>query len=163
MPRQGLVVTRPILPTSVQEDRVRINMLTAIARVAADAKRDLQRTTTNWQHNVRFEVSKSLGRRAANYGFTITTDDQIWGFLNEGTDVRYRKMSENWVSKTTPDSLDSGPGAGTPMGWRGDGDGIDARNWSKILANQYDRILRDAVAQAMIFGFRDQALPRRGG
>lgn len=162
MPRQGLVVVRPILPSSVQEDRVRLNLLTAIARVAADAKRDLQRTTANWNHRVTFSVSKTLSRRAADYGFTITTDDPIWGFLNEGTEVRYAIMTQDFEAKTQPDVLDSGEGHGGFDHW-GQAEGIEARNWSKILAGRYDEILRDAVAEAMLAGFRNHALPRRGG
>lgn len=162
MPRQGLVVVRPILPSSVREDQVRLNMLTAIARVAADAKRDIRRTTAHWNHRVTFTVNKTLSRRAADYGFTITTDDLIWGFLNEGTEVRYAVMTRDFEAKTQPNVLDSGEGHGGFDHW-GQADGIEARNWSRMLAAQYEPILRDAVAQAMLAGFRNQALPRRGG
>lgn len=166
MARQGMVITQPILPESVQEDRIRLNVLTALARVSADVKRDFKRTVETWNHKVTFTPGKTFSRgargREAEYGISVTTDDRIWGWLNEGTEVRYVSLSEDFEPKTLPNTFESFEGQGGVVGW-GQNPGIPARNWTDMAERQYARPLLIAVTNAILTGLENQRLPRRGG
>lgn len=166
MARRSMIITNPILPDAVQEDRVRLNVLQAIQRTAADVKRDFQRTVATWNHRVTFDIGKRFSRgsrgREAEYGFTVTTDDEIWGWLNEGTAVRYVRMTDDFAPKTTPNVFDSEEGQGGVAGW-GNEPGIEARNWTALAEQRYERPLLIAVTNAILLGLENQRLPRRGG
>lgn len=166
MARRSMIITKPILPESVQEDRVRLNVLQAIQRTAADVKRDFQRTVTTWNHKVTFTIGKRFSRGSrgseAEYGFTVTTDDEIWGWLNEGTARRKVRMSDDFAPKTTPNVFGSEEGQGGVAGWA-EMPGIEARNWTEIVERTYERPLLIAVTNAILLGLENQRLPRRGG
>lgn len=62
--------------------------------------------------------------------------DRKWYWLNNGTDVRYAKMSRDWISKTSVNSLRSDPGRGRVLARgkkAGARPGIDARDWTGII------------------------------
>lgn len=166
MARRSMIITQPILPEAVQEDRIRLNVLSALQRVANDVRREFRRTVVTWNHRVTFETSKTFSRgargREAEYGIRVTTDDQIWGWLNEGTEVRRRAMSYDFEPKTEPNNYESFEGQGGPAGF-GEFDGIEARNWTQMAERDFQRPLLIAVTNAILAGLENQRLPRRGG
>jgi len=65
---------------------------------------DLQAATSTWKHKPTFIIRKKDGQ--------IVTRSKRFKWVNDGTRVRYAKLSKNWVSKSTPGSLVAGSGAG---------------------------------------------------
>lgn len=75
-----------------------------------DTKKDLESITRTWNHKPRFIIRKSV--RFMDAYVTVTTDDKIFHFLNEGTSKRYALMSKDWRSKTSPGMKASKAGRG---------------------------------------------------
>lgn len=63
---------------------------------------------------------------------------QIWGFLDQGTDIRYAFMSEDFVAGTTPGTFDTQPKLGQKVGFNfvEPAEGIEARGWTVLLAEE---------------------------
>ena len=81
---------------------------------AADAVvKDFQKTTQGWQHSVTFTITKQGADR------TITTDDEIWGYVDEGTPrhvitakrARVLRFATGGTPKTQPGRITSGGGS----------------------------------------------------
>lgn len=110
----------------------------AVDKLAAFAVSDLERTRGNWHHEVNFVITRPVkGTRR------ISTSDKIWWYLNLGTSVRRALLSPDWKSKTRPDWLGSGSGAGCVIlvSKRFAFPGIQARNWQRIvITNTRNRI-----------------------
>lgn len=85
-------------------------MKAALDSAADSVKRDLKSITGSWNHPVDFEVKLNISGEDATA--RITTDDDIFHFLNKGTKVRYALMSPDWKSKTKPGRMRSGSGQG---------------------------------------------------
>ena len=122
---------------------------------AADAvKRDFEKTTQGWQHRVTFTITKDGPNR------TITTDDDIWKMVDEGTpehDIypRHKRalaFSVGGRPKTRPGIIVSGSGS------KGSVDvvrphvhhpGTKARLFTKQIAKLWSRgtapFIRDAL------------------
>jgi len=43
---------------------------------------------------------------------TVSTDDTVYGYINNGTSVRYATMTPNFKAKTKPGRISAGAGAG---------------------------------------------------
>lgn len=69
------------------------------------------------------------GKKSGNFMYTPFI------LLEEGTQIRYRGMSKNWRSKTTPGSLKVGARHGFAAGW-GFYPGIEARNWRDVIVDK---------------------------
>jgi len=116
------VLVKQIKPKRLQDDAMRLALLSAMHAAARVIKKDFEGTTENWKHKVKFEHIVSLAR--GNIAILVTTDDEIYRHVNEGT-----KPHEIWAGaytgksnkkalffpsvftpKTTPGSLTSGRG-----------------------------------------------------
>lgn len=81
---------------------------------AAEAvKADFEKTTQGWEHSVTFTIQKQGTDR------TITTDDEIWGYVDKGTPrhvivakkARVLRFATGGRAKTQPGRITSGSGA----------------------------------------------------
>jgi len=71
---------------------------------------ELTKLVSTWRHRPLFQYkTKMIGDE---YSVTITVDDEIFYYLDQGTEIRYATMTNDFVAKTTPGSLRSGRGAG---------------------------------------------------
>jgi hypothetical protein len=84
--------------------------------------------TRTWNHQPEFQV-ETEGTRDSLV-ILIGTDDPVFGYLDQGTRVRRAVMSRDFVAKTRPGSLKSGPGRGGVVfiGRNVNRPGIKARN-----------------------------------
>ena len=91
--------------------------------------------TQTWEHDVEFYYE----RRTAGdtFSFVITTDDEIFWYLNNGTKERYAVMTPDFQPKTHVRTIGSQVGQGgfayivdTAV------DGIEAREWIDEIANR---------------------------
>ena len=98
-------------------------------------------TTKNWRHEVEFVSDIDF----TPDGVTIIagTDDQVYFWLDKGTSVRRAVMSKDWQSKTTPGSLQSGPGRGRVVfiSKKINLPGIEARDFSGKITATIEREL----------------------
>jgi len=114
----------------------------------AAAKR-LAEPTATWNHKVTFKVSepKVVGN---NLVMTVTTEDEPYLFLNDGTEMRRAVMSFPYIPKTKPGSFHAYMGRGRVM-VRGRFapimPGITAREWTPMAALEYEAILQAAMDQ----------------
>lgn len=89
-----------------------------------------QQTTRTWNHQPTFEVQRESTAR-----WRVSTDDEIYGYLDRGTRVRRALMSRDWRSKTKPNVIASYSGRGRVLfiSRRLSLPGIKARNFSKRI------------------------------
>jgi hypothetical protein len=104
---------------------------------AKDMQDDLDGLVSTWKHSVIFTVTSRISRSSVT--INVSTDDAIFGYVNDGTDVRYATMSYDFRPKTKPGSLMSGPGAGYLKYVSRDNphDGLAARNFYGLLVAKY--------------------------
>lgn len=85
-------------------DRAIENFLDAAAE---NVRIDLGVTVQTWKRRPEFRVSTPRpGERI------VSTDNKIYKFVSGGTRVRYATMSRDFIPKTRPDWIGSGPGRG---------------------------------------------------
>lgn len=75
----------------------------------------------------------------------------VYELLDEGTDLRYMHVSDDWQSKTTPGSLKSGAGTGTTVGLGKPVDGIDERRFESTI----DRTLNTKLDTVVYNSFKE--------
>jgi len=69
-----------------------------------------KRTTENWKTDVQFK--SKLGSNNKEWYAEVKAENRIYWFVHEGIAVMHAVLSPNWVPKTKPLSLRSGPGRG---------------------------------------------------
>lgn len=124
------------------EQQVRIaNEFTA--RDVSDRSLDLfEATVADWDHKVEF--FSFVTHKVEGSTVSTGTKDKPFFFVDEGTSVRRALLSRDWQSKTTPGSLQSGPGRGrvVAISKKFNFPGITARDFSgqvaKIIDNQLE-------------------------
>lgn len=101
----------------------------------------------------------SMGQEAVPEGTLITVEMEalpaeqatlsVWQLLNreDGTEVRPMHVNRDWVSKTEPGAIVSGPGGdNVKMGiWKPYADGIESRHIAKSIAEHYEQEIDDEV------------------
>ena len=86
-----------------------------------------------------------------------------WGWLDEGTKVRYMHVSDDWVSKTKVNSISSGPGRGHTTGIGFPLPGIDKRNWNIIINKKLVKRLEKGFQAAVKRGLKRRRRGKLGG
>jgi len=80
----------------------------------------------------------------------------VWQLLDRGTKVRYMGLSEDWASKTAPNSLSVGAGDGyvTGIGKRALL-GIESRNFDENVNVLLESYVEDVLQQFIEVGFEE--------
>ena len=124
-------------------------LTTAVFRVGRRMLSDYKKTVATWKVKPVFELTSRRSLEAA--AVQVMTTNRIYGFLDQGTSVRYATMSSNWESKSRVRVIGSYPGAGRRIGisrWHPQR-GIAAREWSIVIENKYRTQFAEAVDEAM--------------
>ncbi len=132
-PRLVVSVTRPTLNLGILKQAQQ----QALNQIGDQIVKDLENLETDWQHKSPFEITVSGDT------VSVSTDDMIFHYLNEGTDKNYAVMTPGFVAKTTVGSL------APNRGWQGgfayltkplsSRYGIEARGWTQLLGDQYEQ------------------------
>jgi hypothetical protein len=132
----------------INDVQLRADIRRANQNTARDIRRELEKTTQTWDHEVKFQQITNVGEWAE---VLIGTDDKIWKWLDQGTRVRYAHMTSDFEAKTTPDWVGSRPGKGGVafIDTRHPLPGIKARNWSTILTQKHMPKHKKRVQDAM--------------
>ena len=158
------VLVKQIKPKRLQEDAMRLALLSAMHAAARVIRQDFAATTANWKHKVKFEHIVSLAQ--GNIAILVTTDDEIYRYVNEGT-----KPHEIWAGiytgksnkttlffpsvftpKTKPGSLVSGAGrkgkrdTHTPYV---EHPGTEARNFDEQIEKKREKWYKQQMEAAM--------------
>jgi len=118
------------------------NSLTSLAQ---DVKIDFGVTTQTWGERPEFTIESHPGIRE------VYTEDDIYGYLNRGTAVRYAVMSHDFTPKTRTGFIGSNQGSGGKLfvSRKHPMPGITAREFDKAIQEKWDR-LAPQVVQRMI-------------
>lgn len=130
----------------------------AVAKGMDDAaemvKKDFEQTTASWDHSVTFTIAKQGVDR------TVTTNDEIWGYVDEGTKphvivarrARMLRFATGGKPKTQPGRITSGSGSkGNAVVFRPkvNHPGTKARLFTQQIAKRWQRgtapFIRDAL------------------
>lgn len=147
-----MILVRAIKPATPFKSSIFREEITAAAKqTQKDMLDDFQRTTATWKNKPKFETKIEIGAGAGGVRITVTTDSDIYKFVDKGTRVRYATMSKDWKSKTTPNEIMSEPGRGRKLfvNKKIKRPGIKARNFTKIIARTYRKEFSDAVKNAL--------------
>lgn len=137
-------IATPSIPKNPSEFRKKITA--AARRTRNQIKRDFEKTTRTWKRKPVFKVSRK--RRGGTYTFSAFTDDEIYGYVNNGTDP-YTIVPKNAPAlvfrypstpKTRPNVLRSGRGKrGSKWATKQEvkHPGIKARNFDKIIKKRF--------------------------
>jgi len=129
--------------------KLRGTISSTLLNVAKNMKKDLEATTETWQEHDPFFWSTTQ-YRGGDVRVTIGTDDEVWNYLNKGTEKRWAVMSPDFQAKTTKRRFSSRAGQGGAV-LRGKGimtklkmsarKGIEARDWFGRLRDDYDDVI----------------------
>jgi hypothetical protein len=120
---------------------------------ARKAKELLEKPTETWLS--RPEISYVVLRTSEGIEVQIGTDDNVYRFLNDGTDIRLVVMTADFIPKTTPESFDAGPGQGGVARHVEDVEampGIEARGWTGLTYKAINRDFRSGMRNAIARG-----------
>jgi len=104
--------------------------------------------TSTWEHKPRWNVRSKRIARGYQVGMFTTDKRFIW--VEKGTSVRWRRMSQGWQSKSRRGSLAARPGQGKALGfYKTPRKGIEARDNLETMADTR-RVLFVLEVQAAI-------------
>ncbi len=142
-----MITVRAIIPTKVALDteamgRAIENTLDALAK---DIKIDFDVTTQTWHDRPEFGIDKSEGRRL------VATDNEIYGYLDRGTSVRYATMSQDFAPKTRTGFIGSNAGRGgvVRVSRLHPRPGIQARNFAAAIQKKWDAQMQTIFQRAI--------------
>ena len=119
-------------------------------------KAQFERTTRTWRRRPPF-TSTIVNQPNQVVGDT-GTDSEIYGYINDGTSIRYAVMTPDFTSKTRPGNIDASRGSGgfSHFNFRQPRPGIEARRFDhtiarlvrpdieRILERELDRVVRES-------------------
>ena len=152
---------KSIKPAKLRVDKIRLELLNELRKEARLIKKEYEKTVQTWSDAPSFDQDISLtgGAASALVGPTGSTQQvNKFKWLDKGTRIRWALMSRDWQSKTRPGQLHSGPGAGRVLiaGRRAmqarniaPRPGIQARNWTTMIAQRRKRPFQKAMVKAM--------------
>jgi hypothetical protein len=144
------------MPAVVKSMELAVNKV--LREEAKIQKAYLNLPTSNWKKEHKPKWKTQTSTTTKRIAIDLKTDSVPYVFLEQGTRIRYRVMSQDWISKTTPNSLIAGPGRGKAKGF-GRRPGIEKRKWRekvfKIRASIFQNKIRRAIALALRPAFPD--------
>jgi hypothetical protein len=146
-----------IIPKKLIADPKRLAraLTNAMNGVAKDVQVDFKTTTQNWQHAVDFPIESP-----SDYRRTISTDDAIYGYVNDGTRPHriapkgggVLRFNTPFQAKTVPGQIMSGPGSagGSEVFSRGvNHPGTKPRNFDKTIKEKWDKQFGTIMQRAL--------------
>lgn len=128
-----------------------------VIREAKTVRNQMARPTRTWQeHHPNFEVEINVS--GGNFGVTVSTDSDVYFWLDQGTSVRYATMTEDFKAKTRVRNLNSRGGTGglAYVSRRVPRDGIEARQWTDYIMEtrfpKFSASLQKAINRAVLRG-----------
>lgn len=145
----------PIKGKMIDESVLGKYLFEAVQKELTEIDREFEQTVNTWNGKPGFK--KEVVPHPDRIQGTVSTDNKIYGYINNGTSVRRALMSKNWKSKTKPGFIGSGQGAGHVVfiSRRISRPGIKARNFDKVIARRVQKRFLDRVNEAYAKGIKD--------
>lgn len=127
-------------------------VLSALKHAGRNVKAEFEKTTSTWEHKPQFYID--IGYRGADARMLAWTGDYIWNLLDRGTLVRYSVPVENFQAKSVPRWIGSKQGAGKMVGSSKPLKGIEAREWTEVIAEEQEKVFNQLIVAAIFKGFQ---------
>lgn len=151
-----MILFRPIKPgTKFRSSVFRETVASATRATLKEVRHDFDKTVRTWRTKPTFKEEVRVGALARGKGpgvsLSVTTDSDIYKFVDEGTRVRYATMSKDFRAKTKPNVIGSGGGRGKLLfvNKRRPRPGIKARNFSKLIKQKWQGKFRADMRAAL--------------
>lgn len=153
----------PKLPTGEEYAKV---MQDATYKSAALMMRDLQATVQTWTKKPKFDIT--ITQQGGNYSVTAATDDEIYGYVNDGTKPheikpkrsKYLRFSSGYKAKTRVGIIGSNDGGafGDDVFSKGvHHPGFPAREFTKKIAQRRQVTVRQLISDGIAKVARKQS------
>ena len=132
------------MPQKANIGELRNRMRDVAGRRARYVKSSYEQTVTTWEGQPTFQIIPLENRDVTGFTVDYLLDEmgEIYKYLDFGTTIRWSLMSTDWISKTSPNTINPGTGRGyvrlrgraemEAMGER-PRPGIKARNWTTMF------------------------------
>ena len=143
------VQMKAILPKPLKTKAMREPYVKAVKQTILIAHDMFDETTRTFQEtDVKFH--EKFKDSAVEIVGVVDTDNEIYGYLNNGTRVRYATMSRDFEAKTEPRFIGSKRGRGEVLyvDTRRPRPGIEARHFDEEIAKKIKPVLESEVAEA---------------
>lgn len=99
-------------------------------------------------------LAKKATGSASGVSVEVVTDSAIYGWLDQGTKVRYATMTNPFTAKTKPNSLKASRGRGGVafVNRKRPRPGIKARNFVKVVHKKWQPLFRKEMQEALSAG-----------
>jgi len=143
------IVTKAILARRFNTDLALALLADGVQTEGETEQKEYRKTTSTWGNKPKHELEFSQTKREIK-AINIT-NDKVYFFLHEGTKVRYAVLSRDWISKTTPRRLSSGPGRGRVLfiSKKHPRPGIEAREWTDVIIQKRKKPFRKNMQNVM--------------
>jgi hypothetical protein len=123
-----------------------------LTKAGKDIVKDYNKTIRYWKIKPKFSVLSTVTPPGPT--ILVGTDDPIYGYVDQGTKVRYATMSPDFQAKTTVNVLNSKRGKGGMLfvSKKHPRPGIKARNFSKMIQKTWNTEFKRRMEQAMKTG-----------
>jgi DNA-binding transcriptional ArsR family regulator len=103
-------ILKPINPRKLKVDAIRLEILNELGKQNTLTKQEYEKCTSTWTHKPKFVVEQHL--RTDYAAGLVTTDDEVFWYVDKGTEIRWALMSSDWKSKTRRGYIGSSGGSG---------------------------------------------------
>lgn len=151
-------------------DAVRLELLNAMRRLGTETRRKYAQTYATWQHEPHFEQKVSLTRSSREGGVEVWTDDEQYGYVENGTSPHpivphnpsgLLTYQRDFTPKTTPRVIGSSAGGKSGRWTRRRAvkhPGNKACEFSSVICDQMEPRLQEEVDAAI-----QKAMAKAGG
>lgn len=159
-----MIVFKSIKPgVKFKSSVFRANTRATAATIAPEIEKDFAKTTRTWKEKPKFErtvkvgvaaggrLAKQVTGSATGVSVEVSTDSDVYRFVDEGTKVRYATMTPDFLAKTQPNVIGSRRGRGGLLfvNKKKPRPGIKARNFSKIIQKKWQPRFRKEMQAAL--------------
>lgn len=130
------IKVKPILPIKFKVSAITDALEDLVRETVDEIDKDYAKTVKTWKTKPDFD--KSVKRTKSSITGEVSTTNKIYKYLDRGTRVRFAVMSQNFRPKTRSNVIDSFQGRGG-FSHFGVKPGIEARNWTVVLARKYQK------------------------
>lgn len=154
-----MLVFKSVKPTKMKKDAFRLEFLTMLHKMEREIKKDFEKTTETWEHDVKFETMISLRGGPTLF---VGTDDEIYNLVSRDSPAHdiplqpkvdgFLVYQTEFTPKTTPGVIGSVQG-----GKRGrytrrkqvHHPGHVGRKFDEVIAKKWEPKFKDAAENAM--------------
>ena len=127
----------PFFNTARFKDEIKTKLKAELRREGEIVQRAFERTVKTWDTPVEFKIER-MGMSSDGFYVEVTTDSEIYRFINDGTSIRYATMPKGYRPKSQVRVIGSRSGGGEPLfiNKKVPRPGIVAREYVDEIANR---------------------------